>query len=380
MGNNGPREHWRRLLLPLGISMAINLILCGALVHLSAAPPERETTIAVELDGVHPAPPPPPPQPLIERIFAPPPKTTPEKPPVKPEEPPVKEEKPAPTLFNRITQIFQRDDPPAPEEPPATQELPAPKEPPTPVEPEKVTAVAPVPVPVAPAPVNPPAPTPNPVPPNKAQEDPIKIASGPPAAANPGGTSGGSIKHSTALPSGAGPGTDGGKGPGGIGHDPGITLGAGGTPGGSTNNTGPGVSSGTGSGPGTTGSGAGTGPDKAPGGKDPGTGAGKEPGNGSTGSGEAAHGSSRGARVVSQSPPAYPAGAREEGVEGTVQLLVSLDAAGKITGTKVQRSSGDRRLDRAAEKEIRKWTFEAKMEDGTAVPSTLKVNVVFQLE
>jgi len=384
MSNEEQREHWRRLALPLGISVIINLLLCGAFVRLSAAPPAREADIAVELEGVHPAPPPPPPPALLKRIFTPPPEPPVKKNVVKHEESPIKEAKSAPTLFNKIARIFLRDEPPAPpvedEPPPEPDEPPAPVKPVKPIEPEKATSV---PEPVDTARANPPAPAPDPNPTVKTPlagipGEPAKNPGGSPAAPHPGGAPG-----PPASPFGGGPGGDSGKGPGGNGAAPGITLGPGANPGGGTNNIGPGAPSGAGPDPGTTGS------SMEPGGGESGPGAG--PGADPTpvaGTGNAppanltSRGPSRGARVVRQSKPPYPAGAREEGVEGTVQLNVSLDAAGKVTAIKIVKSSGDRRLDNTAEKEIRgkKWSFEAKMEDGVAVASTIRVNVVFRLE
>jgi len=381
MGNDGKHEHWHRLLLPLGISLVVNLILCGALAHLSAAPPAPQAGIEVKLDGVTPPPPPPLPQPLLKRLFTPPKMQRTDPPSVKPDAP---QPEPKPTLFSKITQIFRREDPPAPkvEEPQ-----------PVPVEPEKVAANPPEPERPTPEPVNPAPPIPGPEP-VKTVEPPVTPPPGPTttgSGSEPGGNHHVAVEppgQGSGTDGGKGPGTDSGKGPGGDGHGTQVAIGAGagpgggdnhdGNPGGGTKNTGPGASSGTGTGSGTLGSG----PDKD-GGKDPGTG--KNPGT-SSGSGDGttgdsgSHGPSRGARVVKQSRPAYPTSARDDGIEGTVQLTVSLDAAGKVTGTKLLKTSGDRRLDRAAESEVRKWTFEAKMEDGTAVESTIKVNVVFKLE
>jgi len=369
MENDGAREHWRRLALPLGISLAINLLLCGAFVRLSAAPPALEAGIAVELEGVKPPPPPPLPRPLLKRLFTP---RQPDPPPATPETP----ERKKPTFFNRITQIFKHEDPPA---------TPKPEEPPAAFEPEKIAANPPEREPVDPLPA-----------PSLPDREPVKTADPPPpgpTAIDPGGESDGN-RSGTVAPAGPGPGTesggtgkDPGKGPGGDSHGTQIAIDPGGNnggnPGGGTKNTGPGASSDTGPGPGTLDPGKEPGTGAGPG-KDPdNTGDGVAPG---AGTGDAApanpapRGASHGARVVKQSRPAYPAGAREEGVEGTVQLNVSLDAAGKVTETKILKSSGDRRLDRAAEKEIRKWTFEAKMEDGIAAAANIKVNVVFRLE
>ena len=392
MGTDMSRERRRRLLLPLGISVVINLILCGALVRLSATPPEGDASIAVVLEGIRPVLPPTPPPSLLKRLFTPPPEITPQPaPPKHADQPLAKPEASQSTLFNRIAQLFHREDPP-----PSTPEM-------QPPAPENPNLDPPGSERIEPVPVNP-APASDPELPDKALEEPVRNPIGPSVTdldGNPGGgsnhpsvESAGSGTDGDKGPGGDGgksPGGDGGKSPGGDGkgsradgHETHISLGSGTGPGGGTTNIGPGVFSGTGSGPGTTGDGSG---------KDSGTGAGsgknsgKDGGNNATaGAGDTTpansrpRGPSHPARAVHTPQPPYPESAREDGIEGTTQLLISLDAAGKVTGIKIQRSSGDRRLDRAAESEVRKWTFEAKMQDGTAIPSTIKVKVVFRLE
>ena len=92
------------------------------------------------------------------------------------------------------------------------------------------------------------------------------------------------------------------------------------------------------------------------------------------------HGVSRSAGVTRQTQPAYPDDARADGVEGTATVLVSLDAAGKITSVRLVTSSGDRRLDRAAIDGVRDWTFASALEDGKPASGSLRVHVRFRLE
>ena len=93
-----------------------------------------------------------------------------------------------------------------------------------------------------------------------------------------------------------------------------------------------------------------------------------------------AHGPSRPARAVSTPEPPYPPGAREDGIEGTVTLQVSLNAGGHVTEVSVAKSAGDRRLDQAAAQFVKaRWRFEARMEDGQPVASTLRARVTFKL-
>src|SRR5690606_37114003 len=56
-------------------------------------------------------------------------------------------------------------------------------------------------------------------------------------------------------------------------------------------------------------------------------------------------------------PPRYPADALKEGKTGVTVLVVDIDARGGVTGTRVERSSGDARLDGAAQEAAAKWRF-----------------------
>jgi len=91
-------------------------------------------------------------------------------------------------------------------------------------------------------------------------------------------------------------------------------------------------------------------------------------------------GESRAARLVGQVRPTYPSDARDDGVEGTTVLSVSLDTSGKVTSAKVVTSSGDRRLDRAAVEAVEKWSYSPCLKDGVPAASTVRVRVEFRLE
>ena len=91
-------------------------------------------------------------------------------------------------------------------------------------------------------------------------------------------------------------------------------------------------------------------------------------------------GESRNAQILSQPRPAYPSDARDDGVEGTVVLTVSIDAQGHVTSAKVAQSSGDRRLDRSAAEAVGRWTYAPSLKDGLPVASSVRVRVEFRLE
>jgi len=63
-----------------------------------------------------------------------------------------------------------------------------------------------------------------------------------------------------------------------------------------------------------------------------------------------------------------------------VVLLASIDAGGKVSKLKVERSAGDRRLDRAAERAVNQWTYKPSLKDGVPVASSVRVRVQFRLE
>jgi protein TonB len=78
--------------------------------------------------------------------------------------------------------------------------------------------------------------------------------------------------------------------------------------------------------------------------------------------------------------PAYPRDALREGVQGTVMLQVLVDVDGRPLRVDVQRSSGDRRLDMAARRQVLEhWTFRPAMKDGRAVQAIGLVPIAFSL-
>jgi periplasmic protein TonB len=69
-----------------------------------------------------------------------------------------------------------------------------------------------------------------------------------------------------------------------------------------------------------------------------------------------------------------------EGVQGTVLLQVLVDVDGRPLQVDVQRSSGDRRLDVAARRQVLDhWRFRPAMKNGHAVQAIGLVPVAFSL-
>lgn len=79
-------------------------------------------------------------------------------------------------------------------------------------------------------------------------------------------------------------------------------------------------------------------------------------------------------------PPRYPADAAKERKEGVTVLVVAIDARGGVDGVKVERSSGDARLDDAAQEAALRWVFKPAMKDGKPVASKVRVPVEFRMD
>jgi protein TonB len=66
--------------------------------------------------------------------------------------------------------------------------------------------------------------------------------------------------------------------------------------------------------------------------------------------------------------PTYPREALLDGIEGTVLLRVLVGVDGKPLSVEIERSSGNRRLDDAARRQVlRKWSFKPAIRNGQAV-------------
>lgn len=80
-------------------------------------------------------------------------------------------------------------------------------------------------------------------------------------------------------------------------------------------------------------------------------------------------------------PPAYPRDALMDGLQGTVYLKVLVDVDGKPLSVEIQRSSGHRKLDDAAKRQVlKKWKFRPAMQNGQAIQVYGIVPVHFSLE
>lgn len=82
-------------------------------------------------------------------------------------------------------------------------------------------------------------------------------------------------------------------------------------------------------------------------------------------------------RFLMRYKPPYPGEARAAKLEGTVLLLVSVDATGRVTSASVQKTCGHGVLDRAALDAVRSWRFVPAQQMDRAVPATVEVPIRF---
>ena len=80
---------------------------------------------------------------------------------------------------------------------------------------------------------------------------------------------------------------------------------------------------------------------------------------------------------MNMNPPEYPREEQRRGVGGTVVLIVSIDANGNVMDVQVEQSSGNRNLDRSAQKGARRWRFNPEVRNGQKVASRVRVPVAF---
>ena len=76
--------------------------------------------------------------------------------------------------------------------------------------------------------------------------------------------------------------------------------------------------------------------------------------------------------------PRYPAASLRRGETGTVLVRATIGVDGRPRRIEVARSSGSRRLDRAAEDAIRRWRFQPAIRDGQPVEADVNVPIEFR--
>lgn len=78
--------------------------------------------------------------------------------------------------------------------------------------------------------------------------------------------------------------------------------------------------------------------------------------------------------------PVYPASMIRQGIEGTVVLAIQVLENGRVGEVRIERSSGEPKLDESAAREARRWRFIAGTRDGVPVVLWKQVPVTFRLQ
>jgi TonB family protein len=84
-------------------------------------------------------------------------------------------------------------------------------------------------------------------------------------------------------------------------------------------------------------------------------------------------------QIIDRPPPRYPAEAIRQRHEGTVLLVLSVDADGRPGKVSVDRSSGYPELDQAALEAVQQWRFKVSLRAGAGAQTQARVPVRFQL-
>jgi TonB family protein len=85
------------------------------------------------------------------------------------------------------------------------------------------------------------------------------------------------------------------------------------------------------------------------------------------------------AYLNNQAPP-YPSMSRSLQEEGEILLEVEIDALGKVSNIKIEKSSGFKRLDSAALKAVKNWQFVAAKKNNQSIASKVQIPINFILE
>jgi TonB family protein len=86
----------------------------------------------------------------------------------------------------------------------------------------------------------------------------------------------------------------------------------------------------------------------------------------------------REAKLIRRVSVDYPSAAKRDGIEGTVDLAVTVSAKGVVESVSVAHADPPDVFDKAALDAIRRWKYEPRYEDGLPAEANLKVHVEFK--
>src|SRR5476649_575402 len=81
-----------------------------------------------------------------------------------------------------------------------------------------------------------------------------------------------------------------------------------------------------------------------------------------------------------QAKPIYPGFDAVYGVEGVAVVMALVKPDGRVAGIKVEESTGDRELDRAAINAVNQWRFFPQRKNGVAVAGYARIPVNFAVQ
>ena len=81
-------------------------------------------------------------------------------------------------------------------------------------------------------------------------------------------------------------------------------------------------------------------------------------------------------RAIFQTPPRYPAELRRRGVAGTVTVVFTVDATGRVVAPKVERAT-DPAFESPALEAVRQWRFDPGTRKGQPVQFRMRVPITF---
>jgi TonB family protein len=84
--------------------------------------------------------------------------------------------------------------------------------------------------------------------------------------------------------------------------------------------------------------------------------------------------------VLKSVQPLYPAKAQLAGIEGFVELTISVDEQGEAASVIINKAKPSRVFEEATLNSLKKWRFQQKIVDGKAVPYQLTQTIEFKLK
>jgi TonB family protein len=86
----------------------------------------------------------------------------------------------------------------------------------------------------------------------------------------------------------------------------------------------------------------------------------------------------REAKLIRRVTPDYPSAARRDGIEGSVDLDVTVSAQGTVKEVSVAHAEPADVFDKAALAAVRKWKYDPRFVDGLPAEAQLKVHLDFK--